>query len=219
MAYRNIEQFDKSPRNIKKEDAKLFLKNTGNTGKWILILFLGGIGLSIITLVLYFLSICPVWCPIAFAFLAVLSYVFMILIEPSVAKLNSYPLAMGYVLMANNALYDSNSDTQRGSLIIFTKDEKYRLDAEKIRSIGERIINHQIEGVDFIHEKMNDFASGKSLFYIDIPKPIEGVKLYCSYVILENKKLPNGRIPESRLIPCLVDEKNRGIAVPYKFFS
>ncbi len=219
MEYQNINNFEETPRNISKEDAKLFFKSDGNIGKWIIIGLIGGIGLAIVTFILYLFSINSLWLPIIFAALSGVCYLALILLEPRVEQLNNYPLAIGYVLLANSNLYDNSGQTQAGSLIIFTKEYQNRLNAELITSIGQKIKNNQIEDIDFIHQKLDEFGSGKSVFGIDIPKPIDGVKIHCSYVILDSRNLPDGKIPESRLIPCLIDQNDRGIAVPYKFIK
>lgn len=215
--YSNITNFEKTPRNISKSDAKLFLKNNGKKGMYILSSFLGGIALSIITLILYFFSICSLLIPITLILFTIISYVLLTLMDPKIEKLNEYPLVMGYVLLANRDLFQKSSETQGGSLIIFTKEKELKLNSDLITSIGEKIENKEIENLDSLYKTINDFQKGKSVFSIDINKPIDGVKIHCSYVILDGKNLPDNKIPESRLIPCLIDEKNRGIAVPYKF--
>ncbi len=219
MEYQNINNFAKTPRNISKEDLKFFLKNNGNIGKWLIICLMGGIVLAVITFILYLFSINPIWLPIACILFSTISYFSLGLLDPKINKLNNYPLAMGYVLLANNSLYVGNKEAQAGSLIIFTKEDKFRLNSELITSIGEKIKNNEIADIDFIHKKLNDFNNGKSVFKIEIPKPIEGIKIYCSYVILDGRNLPNGKIPKSRLIPCLIDENNTGIAIPYKLIK
>ncbi len=213
--YSNINNFAKTPRNIPKENVKFFFKTDGNLGKNLVICLMIGIVLSILTLILCLFSMIPLWVPIAFGVFSAISYFFLRLLDPKLDKLNNYPLAMGYVLLANNSLYLGGSDRQGGSLIIFTKEDNLRLNSEFITNIGEKIKNHEVEDLDNLYSGLDDFGNGKSVFGIDIPNPIEGVKIYCSYVILDGRNLPDGRIPESRLIPCLIDENNRGIAVPY----
>ena len=217
--YSNITNFEKTPRNILKSDAKLFLKNNGKKGMYILSSFLGGIALSIITLILYFFSICSLLIPIAFILLTVISYGLLILMDPKIEKLNKYPLVMGYVLLANRDLFQKSLQTQGGALIIFTKEKELKLNSELITSIGKKIENKEIENIDSLYKEINNFQKGKSVFSIDIKEPIDGVRIYCSYVILDGRNLPDNKIPENRLIPCLIDEKNRGIAVPYKFIK
>ncbi len=46
---------------------------------------------------------------------------------------------MGYLLTASKELFNKNSNSQGGPLIIFTKDEKLRLDEEFITSIGKKL--------------------------------------------------------------------------------
>ncbi len=230
MEYQNINTFAKTPRNIPKEDLKFFLKNNGNTGKWLIICLIGGIVLAIITFILYLFSINPVWIPIACIIFSTISYFSLSFLDPKIEKLNNYPLVMGYVLTAHRSLWDKDPNSQGGSLIIFTKEEKLRLDEEFITSIGEKIINFDFESEDiesekdlesikFLYTKISDFQKGKSVFNINIQKPIKGVKIYCSYVILDGKNLPDNKIPKSQLIPCLIDENNTGIAIPYKLIK
>ncbi|WP_109833105.1 hypothetical protein [Reichenbachiella versicolor] len=208
-----------TPRDIPKEKAKEFLKNDGELGKWLVIVLLGGIVLSFISLLLFFFLPVPIWVCIVFGSLALLAYLVMEKLSPSVGQLNEYPLAVGYVLMANNALYNKDAETQAGSMMIFTNDEQYRLDEKWVSELGEQIRNMEIEGLDFLYEMMDDFGSGSSFFSIDIPSVLTGnVKIYCSYVILDSDYLPNRVIPENRIIPCFIDENNRGMAVPASFY-
>ena len=220
MDYSKISQLSKTPRNFSKKDAKDFLKNDGSLGKWLMISFLASIVLAIISIVLYLVSIVHFLLPIIVIVLCVGIYFSLGFSDPKANELNSYPLALGYVVVANYDLYDNTSETQGGAIMIFTKDKTHCLDKDWITEIGIKIKNKEISGLESLYKQIESFHHGGSFFSFDIPSHTTGqTKVYCSYVILDSSFLPNGKIPSDSIIPCLIDDKDRGMAIPSRFYA
>ncbi|MHA7058820.1 hypothetical protein ACWGOQ_0016465 [Aquimarina sp. M1] len=221
MNNNNIINFAKTPRNLSKKQAKKFLRHDGKLGKCIISSFLISIPAAIIMIILYFLSIVPLWVLLTSIVVCVGLYFSLNLPEPKINDINNYPLSIGYVLMANHKLFDKKLEEQGGSMILFSKEDNHRLNSEYIADIGERIKNREVANLINLYDKMDSFSDGKSFFYFNEipPEATEGVKVYCAYVILDSQYLPDGVVPENRLIPCLIDEKNRAIAIPSQFLE
>jgi hypothetical protein len=117
-------------------------------------------------------------------------------------------LVLAAVVQANMALFRSGNRRMARAVILYTTDPVLRMDGEWLLAVNERV--HAVKQDPHpqdpeLKEIQNLLLDERSRFHMTLPPSLTwGVATTMEVEVLVPAELPNGSIPEDRLIPLII---------------
>lgn len=135
--------------------------------------------------------------------------------------LRTGPVVFGFVVQANQILFEPGEGEMAPAVLMYTEDPRYCRDVDWLAELGARVAELRDSGSNDMDLSMLGalLAAEESEFDRLLPLSFTGgvpVRVYTDY--LETYKLPSGCIGEDRVVPLFVLEKDNALVIPGELY-